>query len=235
VRELYRDAPTAQVRSHTAQIGFGVEKIETPVEQLSGGEKVRLLLGLIGLSKPNILILDEPTSHLDVDSREALVYALADFGGAVLLITHDVYLAEASADRLLLVKDGRAAAYDGDLDAYRALLAQSAKAERAAKADREPRPTKPIPARAPESGEAKRALAAARKALTAAEAGMEKAQAELDALDAQLADPDLFQSAPGRGADLARRRADAATRLSKTEAEWIAAAEALDALRGAGG
>jgi ATP-binding cassette subfamily F protein 3 len=64
---------------------------------------------------------------------------------------------------------------------------------------------------------------------------MEKAQAELDALDAQLADPDLFQSAPGRGADLARRRADAATRLSKTEAEWIAAAEALDALRGAGG
>jgi len=103
-------------------MGFSHEKVETRVEKLSGGEKVRLLLGLMSIEKPHILILDEPTSHLDIDSREALIYALNDFPGAVLLITHDVYLAEATADRLWLVKNGKAKRYDGDLRDYKKLV-----------------------------------------------------------------------------------------------------------------
>ncbi|HBF89796.1 MAG TPA: energy-dependent translational throttle protein EttA, partial [Hyphomonas atlantica] len=112
----------AKVRAAAAAMGFSHEKVETNVEKLSGGEKVRLLLGLMSSAAPHILILDEPTSHLDIDSREALIYALNDFPGAVLLITHDVYLAEATADRLWLVNNGRAAPYDGDLADYRALV-----------------------------------------------------------------------------------------------------------------
>ena len=94
---------------------------------LSGGEKARLLLALATREAPQLLILDEPTNHLDIDAREALVKALADFQGAVLLITHDPHLVELVADRLWLVADGTVRPFDGDLDDYRALLAERAR------------------------------------------------------------------------------------------------------------
>ena len=124
-QKLPKGTPQHQARSAAAQMGFSHEKVETNVEKLSGGEKVRLLLGLMSVDKPHVLILDEPTSHLDIDSREALIYALNDFPGAVLLITHDVYLAEATADRLWLVNNGRAKRYDGDLSDYKKLVMQA--------------------------------------------------------------------------------------------------------------
>jgi ATP-binding cassette, subfamily F, member 3 len=143
-RLLPNDTTPAKVRAAAAAMGFNAEK----VEKLSGGEKVRLLLGLMSQSAPHILILDEPTSHLDIDSREALIYALNDFPGAVLLITHDIYLAEATADRLWLVKDGRATTYDGDLADYRALVM---KADRAEAKDAKPvKKSEPKPAASPE-------------------------------------------------------------------------------------
>ena len=119
---LPKHTPESKTRAAAAAMGFSHEKVETRVEKLSGGEKVRLLLGLMSIEKPHILILDEPTSHLDIDSREALIYALNDFPGAVLLITHDVYLAEATADRLWLVNNGKAKRYDGDLRDYKKLV-----------------------------------------------------------------------------------------------------------------
>lgn len=121
-RALPKDTAESKTRASAAAMGFAYEKVETKVEKLSGGEKVRLLLGLMSIEKPHILILDEPTSHLDIDSREALIYALNDFPGAVLLITHDVYLAEATADRLWLVNNGKAKRYDGDLRDYKKLV-----------------------------------------------------------------------------------------------------------------
>jgi len=124
-RALPKDTPESKVRAIAAGMGFAYEKVGTAVEKLSGGEKVRLLLGLMAIERPHILILDEPTSHLDIDSREALIYALNDFPGAVLLITHDVYLAEATADRLWLVNKGKAKVYDGDLKDYRKLVMQA--------------------------------------------------------------------------------------------------------------
>ena len=124
-QKLPKGTAQSQARSKAAQMGFSHEKVETHVEKLSGGEKVRLLLGLMSIDKPHVLILDEPTSHLDIDSREALIYALNDFPGAVLLITHDVYLAEATADQLWLVNDGKAKRYDGDLRDYKKLVMQA--------------------------------------------------------------------------------------------------------------
>jgi ATP-binding cassette subfamily F protein 3 len=118
-------SPTSKHRAVAAAMGFAYEKVGTAIENLSGGEKVRLLLGLMSLDKPHILILDEPTSHLDIDSREALIYALNDYNGAVVLITHDIYLAEGTADQLWLVKDGKASRYDGNLKDYRRLILQA--------------------------------------------------------------------------------------------------------------
>ncbi|RKQ71848.1 ATP-binding cassette subfamily F protein 3 [Litorimonas taeanensis] len=127
-QKLPKGTPEHKARGAAAQMGFSHEKVETNVEKLSGGEKVRLLLGLMSIDKPHVLILDEPTSHLDIDSREALIYALNDFPGAVLLITHDVYLAEATADRLWLVNKGKAKRYDGDLRDYKKLVMQADRA-----------------------------------------------------------------------------------------------------------
>ena len=125
-RVMPRATPTV-VRSQLARFGLDAARAETPVANLSGGEKARLLLALATRDAPQILILDEPTNHLDIDAREALVKALADFEGAVLLITHDPHLVELVADRLWLVADGTVRPFDGDLDDYRVLLSERAR------------------------------------------------------------------------------------------------------------
>src|SRR5208337_1950552 len=127
VQHLARALPRATetvVRSQLARFGLETGKAETPVADLSGGEKARLLLALATRDAPQLLILDEPTNHLDIDARDALVRALADFQGAVLLITHDPHLVELVADRLWLVADGTVRPYDGDMDDYRGLIAE---------------------------------------------------------------------------------------------------------------
>src|SRR5262245_10122626 len=122
LRRLMADAPEAQVRARAGAIGFPQELADTPSGELSGGEKARLLLGLATFGGAHLVMLDEPTNHLDIDSRAALIAAINDFPGAVILVSHDRYLIEACADRLLLVADGRAAPFDGDLDDYRRLV-----------------------------------------------------------------------------------------------------------------
>ena len=93
----------------------------TPVKHLSGGEKARLTLALLMHDSPHVLILDEPTNHLDMDARDALVSAVNDFQGAVILISHDRRLMELSVDQLWLVADETVKPFDGDLTDYEAL------------------------------------------------------------------------------------------------------------------
>ncbi|HSY85283.1 MAG TPA: ABC-F family ATP-binding cassette domain-containing protein, partial [Verrucomicrobiae bacterium] len=109
-------------RAHLARFGLGVGKADTAVGKLSGGEKARLLFALMTREAPHILLLDEPTNHLDVDAREALVQALNEYEGAVVLVSHDPHLIGLTADRLWLVADGRCTAFEGDLEDYRRLL-----------------------------------------------------------------------------------------------------------------
>ena len=121
------NATPPKLRAQLARFGLDADRAETPVANLSGGEKARLLLALATRDAPQLLILDEPTNHLDIDARDALVKALSDFQGAVLLITHDPHLVELVADRLWLVGDGSVKPFDGDLDDYRALLVERAR------------------------------------------------------------------------------------------------------------
>ncbi len=220
-RALPRATATV-VRSQLARFGLDAARAETPVANLSGGEKARLLLALATRDAPQLLILDEPTNHLDIDARDALVKALADFEGAVLLITHDPHLVELAADRLWLVADGTVRNFDGDLDDYRALLVERArpmaKAEVAARKDDRR-----------ERAEARAALAPLRKQAKDAEALLTKLSAERKALEQKLADPAMY--APGRAKDIAA----ANTRLAmlRREAEiaetaWLEAEEALE-------
>src|SRR6187549_3613272 len=106
------------VRAQLGRFGFSGNRAMTRVGQLSGGERARLALALITRDAPHLLILDEPTNHLDVDAREALVQALNDFEGAVILISHDRHMVELTADRLVLVDDGTAADYPGSIEDY---------------------------------------------------------------------------------------------------------------------
>src|SRR3569832_180232 len=142
VRELMPDAPEAQVRGRVGASGVSGDAGNTPVKSLSGGEKARLLLALATFEAPHLVILDEPTNHLDIDSRAALIEAINDYPGAVILVSHDRYLLEACADRLWLVAEGRVTPFDGDLDDYIKLVlsdrgGKAAPAEKAAaQADR---------------------------------------------------------------------------------------------------
>ena len=118
IRREMREASESSRRSRLAQFGLGFDKQETTVADLSGGERARLLLNLIAMQAPHLLILDEPTNHLDIDSRRALLDALNDYEGAVVLITHDRSLMELVADRLWLAADGHVRPFDGDMDQY---------------------------------------------------------------------------------------------------------------------
>ena len=130
LRRLMPDAPEAKVRARAGAVGFSQALADTPAGQLSGGEKARLLLGLATFSGPHLTVLDEPTNHLDIDSRSALIAAINSYPGAVILVSHDRHLIEACADRLLLVANGRAVPFDGDLDDYQKLVLTPARGER---------------------------------------------------------------------------------------------------------
>ena len=114
-------------RSRLASFGIGFDKQATTVENLSGGERARLLLNMVAMAAPHLLILDEPTNHLDIDSRRALLDALNGYEGAVILITHDRSLMELVADRLWLAADGTVRPFEGDMDDYAQFVLERSK------------------------------------------------------------------------------------------------------------
>lgn len=226
VRALIPDATEAQTRAATARLGFGPDKADTLVAKLSGGEKARLLLGLITFHGAHLLVLDEPTNHLDIDAREALVDALNDFQGAVLLITHDAHLAAAIADRLWLIKDGRAAPYDGDLDDYRALILAAQKTKPQDNGTKPAIDERTASRRAAAS--ARSALAPLRKAADDAEARVSALNATLARLDDALAEPGLYENNIARATKLNKERAALIAAIEKAENAWLAALETLE-------
>ncbi|HRO50716.1 MAG TPA: ABC-F family ATP-binding cassette domain-containing protein [Hyphomicrobium sp.] len=229
--KLMPEATEAQRRAKLGTFGFGADKADTKCTNLSGGEKARLLLALTAFHAPHLLILDEPTNHLDVDSREALIHALAEYEGAVILISHDRHLVEATADRLWLVANGTVRAYDGDMESYRAelLQARSPKNDRlsasgdAAAADQRASRAEQRKAAADRRAE----LAPLKKAMQAAEKTVERLTAELAKLDEKLASPDLY-SDNAKASQITLERGQTAKRLAEAEDAWLAATAAYE-------
>ncbi len=168
-RAMPEDSEPAR-RSRLAQFGLSFAKQETTVADLSGGERARLLLNLVAMAAPHLLILDEPTNHLDIDSRRALLDALNDYEGAVILITHDRSLIELVADRLWLTADGNIKPFAGDMDDYARFVLDRAKA-----AARAPSQGTALNAQAAEFGDPKAVLDAQRQAAVDARYAAKKA------------------------------------------------------------
>lgn len=223
VRTLMLDAPEAKVRARVARFGLPTDRMDTPAKDLSGGEKARLLLGLATFDGPHLLILDEPTNHLDIDSREALVMALNDFQGAVVLISHDRHLIEACADRLWLVAGGKVEPYDGDMDDYRRLILQGPEAaqkarDRAIASEAEKASAQD---KRREAAQKRSQLKPLKQKIDAAEKEMARLQDKIGKLDEALADPAFFTKEPERAAKFAKERAYCEKKLVKTEEDWL--------------
>ena len=108
-----------ELRNRLGAAGFKNDIVDLPVENLSGGQKARLLLLISTINAPHILILDEPTNHLDIESREALILALNDYRGAVIIVSHDSYLVETVADKFWLINNGEVSEFFGNMDDYK--------------------------------------------------------------------------------------------------------------------
>ena len=218
-----------QVRNQLGGFGFSQDKQQTLVGQLSGGERARLMLAIATLDAPNLLILDEPTNHLDIDARNELLTALNDFDGAVILVSHDRRLIEATADRLLLVADGHVTPFEGDLDDYRRFLlngdnAPARRVESSARA--ETKTGKDFVRR--DAAQKRHTLKPLKDKVTAAEHQIAHLNAELAKLDKTLSDPLLFTKDPAKAASVSKKRAEAQRKLEAAEKAWLSASEAYE-------
>ena len=221
---LMKGATPAAVRSQLGRFGFSGDKALTEVRKLSGGERARLALALITRDAPHMLILDEPTNHLDVDAREALVQALNDYTGAVVVVSHDRHMLELIADRLVLVDGGTARDFEGSLDDYTALvLAGDSGGQKA-------------PSKASRKDE-RRLAAAAREQNKALHQRARTAEAEIaklgtlrSAIDRAMFDPAGAEASLSKltMTDLMKRRAEVERKLEAAEALWLEASEALE-------
>lgn len=218
----------AAVRAQLGRFGFSGPLATSKVEKLSGGERARLALAIITRDAPHMLILDEPTNHLDVDAREALIQALNDFSGAVLLISHDRHMVELTADRLVLVDGGTARDYAGSMDDYIDFVLGR----------NQPRPpaaaAKPAAAKA-SSAQTKAKARYIKSELASAEKGLAKLEARLRSIDQAMYEPanasaDVAQLTM---TELLALRAKVAEDMAKLEADWLALGEQLEALESA--
>jgi ATP-binding cassette subfamily F protein 3 len=227
MQALLPDASPGEVRAQLGRFGFSGDKATIEVRQLSGGERARLSLALITRDAPHILILDEPTNHLDVEARDALVEALTDFGGAVVVVSHDRHLLGLIADRLLLIDDGTAASFDGSLDDYRDMVLGPGQSggtdgQKSAKPDNR-KPDRRLAAEARERHQALRKQAS-------------QAEAELNRLWQRRAEIDRLLAAPGSNggpsvSELMKTRAEVERHLATAEHRWLEASEAAERAR----
>src|SRR5277367_749474 len=212
------------VRARLGQFGFSQDKAFVAVADLSGGERARLNLALVTHDAPGLLLLDEPTNHLDIETRDALVQAINDFAGAVVLITHDWHLLELVADQLWLVADGTVRPFAGDLEDYRRQVLERADPE---DGERSSGAGERRAARR-RAAEKRRELDPLRERSRRAEETIARLSREREELDRSFA---ALNGAAINGAaltDALKRRAEVVRLISRAEAEWLSTEEAIE-------
>lgn len=213
---ILRKAPTLTptlARAQLGRFGLGGAKADVKVKNLSGGEKARLNLSLICLDKPNILILDEPTNHLDMDSRQALMVALNDFEGAVILITHDWDLLSGTMDRLWLVANQKVEPYEGDLEDYRRFILK--------RAEEQPKTSKP-------KRTEKEVGTDLKKTAYEAKLKVEGLTAYLQKIEEELNNPELYSHHSESLTELLKKQHQLQKELELAEEEWLRAEEDME-------
>ena len=219
-------ASPGAVRAQLGRFGFSGPRAQQRVDKLSGGERARLALALITRDAPHLLILDEPTNHLDVDAREALIQALNDYSGAVILISHDRHMVELTADRLVLVDSGTAREYAGSMQDYIdfVLGRNQPKKERGNAGAGKSRGARG----ANTEGKAR----FAKSELSKAEKAVERLTAEVEKLDGVILERSATEAGRNGAAmeNLLRERTEAADALAEAEETWLAASTALEAI-----
>lgn len=220
IRRERPDETPAKLRARLAGFGIGAEQADVVAGKLSGGQKARLSLLLATLDAPHMLILDEPTNHLDMESREALIEALAGYSGAVVLVSHDMHLLSHVADRLWLVKSGRVAPFEGDLEDYRRMLLEQ--------------PVKrPVKAKPKDAKPSRATIAELRQEVSSAEARVEKLTDLREKLAAKLADPAMYEAHRLTETESWQKKfADVEDGLERAEMLWMKALERLEAAGG---
>ncbi|MCL2636139.1 MAG: ATP-binding cassette domain-containing protein [Betaproteobacteria bacterium] len=226
--------PEQELRDYLGGFDFRGEMATRLVEPFSGGEKSRLALALLIRTKPNLLLLDEPTNHLDLEMREALTFALQDYEGGMVVVSHDRHLLRACADELLLVANSRVTTFDGDLDDYAAWLASQRSAEKAPQPEIAAGKSERLLQRA-EAKAGRQALLAQRRPLVKEIEQLEKKLArwheDRTALEAQFADPDFYARVDRRQSEEMHRQAAAlGEQIETAELRWLEVHEALEAL-----
>ncbi len=211
---LMPDATMAQRRARMGACGFGAHLADSKCATLSGGEKARLLFMLATFHGPHVLILDEPTNHLDVDSREALIMAINDFEGAVILIAHDRHIIETCADRLWLVSGGTVKTFDGDMDDYTRFVLGHAP-PKPARAEAKPPPAPPS--------------TVLKKKIQDADLKIFKLKDKIDILDQALADPSIYREDPKKASDFAKLRSRFEAELEVAETRWLELQDGVNA------
>jgi len=226
--QLKRLTPAAaeqSIRTFLGSFNFQEEAVADSIHHFSGGEKARLALALIAWQKPNLLILDEPTNHLDMEVRDALLLAMQQFEGAVLLVSHDRYLLRHTVDNFWLVANGQVLNYDGDLADYQKHLSQI-------HANDEPIPSIKIDdkkAKRQQAAELRNLLAPLKKVVTLAEKSMAKIEPTLEAIEQRLADPSIYlQDNKDELKTLLKQQGELKEAMEAHEIEWMDAVEQLE-------
>ena len=230
IRRARPDETEARRRSRLGSFGMGATKVETKCKDLSGGERARLLLNMVAMEAPHLLILDEPTNHLDIDSRRALLDALNDYEGAVLIITHDRSLIEMVADKLWLVDGGTVKTYNGSMEDYAKLVIERVKTATREEAALDA----PAKGANVNSKEARKAAAAARNAIAPLkkkaddlERQIEGISNQIKLLDLKLADPNLYKD-QAKSIALGKDKAKLEGDMVRLEGDWMVAAETYE-------
>jgi ATP-binding cassette, subfamily F, member 3 len=216
------------LRDFLGNWNFAGDRAFESVDGFSGGERARLALALIAWDKPNLLLLDEPTNHLDLDMREALADALADFDGALVLVSHDRHLLGMVCDSFWRVADGKCEPFDGDLDDYARWLRSRGNA---------PKKNTNAPAAPVESAADRRRAAAAqrenekatRQRVKKIETRMAAIDQDLTALEQTLADPKTYNGSTAEMMKLGQRQTELRKEKETLEAEWLELYEQLEA------
>ncbi|MCH2221042.1 MAG: ATP-binding cassette domain-containing protein, partial [Dechloromonas sp.] len=226
--------PEQELRDYLGGFDFRGDMATRAIEPFSGGEKTRLALALLIRTKPNLLLLDEPTNHLDLEMREALTFAMQDFEGGMVFVSHDRHLLRTCADELLLVADGKLTEFDGDLDDYAAWLAAQRSAEKAPEPDVAAEKAERLNQRAEAKANRQALLAQRRpllKEIEQLERKLAKWNEEKAALDAQFADPDFYATVDrAKSEEMHKQAGLLGEQIEEAEMRWLEVHEALEQL-----